>query len=207
MSRTVGARNRDHEQRREALAFGLVPAVLGPGGAAVSLRELATVAGVSVPTLRHYFGDRAGAVRAAMGAMGRMGDPHVERGASEPHGEVRESMEWFVGQVLLGWELGLGPMLSAAFAAGMADRAVGPAFIDDILEPLLQSAERRLADHVGRGEIAIADLRGAALALMGPIVLALLHQGPLGGGGCRPLDVAAFARSHLEGFFRMHPPC
>ncbi|WP_437929371.1 hypothetical protein WMF37_08890 [Sorangium sp. So ce291] len=54
----------------------------------------------------------------------------------------------------------------------------------------------RLARHVAAGELAPCDLRHAALALLGPLLLALLHQGPLGGRVCGPLDLDAFAATH-----------
>ena len=203
MSRTSGSRNRDYVERREALAAALIPRLLVPDGARVSARELAAAAGVSVPTLRHYFGGRAGAISAALASMRHLGAVHIARAAAEPHGAVAESLHWYVGELILGWErYGVGTMVGTAIAVGLFDREVGPACVTEILEPLLQGAEARLATHVKAGEVEIADLRGAALALLGPVVLALLHQGPLGGAGCRPLDTGAFAHAHVDHFLR-----
>lgn len=201
MSRTAGARNRDYDARRDALAVAMIPRLLAPDGPRVSARELAAAAGVSVPTLRHYFGGRGGAFAAAIGAMRRLGAMHLDRAAREPHGGVSRSLHWFVSELILGWEqFGVGGMVGSAIAAGMFDTEVGPACVNDILEPILQGAEVRLAGHVAAGEIAVPDVRAAALTLVAPIVLALLHQGPLGGAGCRPLDVRAFARAHVDRF-------
>ena len=46
-------------------------------GPTASMRELAGAANVSVPTLRHYFGDRDGVVVAAMGEWFRRGEPYL----------------------------------------------------------------------------------------------------------------------------------
>jgi len=79
---------------------------------------------------------------------------------------------------------------------------VGPAFLDAVLEPVLQAAEARLERHVARGELPAMDTRAASLALLSPIVLGLLHQGPLGGSGCRPLDVPTFVDRHYAAWAR-----
>ncbi len=203
MSRTAGSRNRDYVERREALATALIPRLLAPDGARVSARELAAAAGVSVPTLRHYFGGRAGAIGAALASMRRLGAAHIARAGHEPHGGVAESLHWYLDELIVGWErYGVGTMVGTAIAVGMFDREVGPACVTEILEPLLQGAEARLTAHVLAGEVVIADVRGAALALLAPVVLALLHQGPLGGAGCRPLNARAFAHAHVDHFLR-----
>ncbi len=179
----------------------MLPRLLAPDGARASVRDLAAAAGVSVPTLRHYFGSRAGAIAGALGAMRHLGAHHLHRAAHEPHGDVDTSLRWYVSELILGWEqFGVGTMVGTALSTGMFDPEIGPACVDDILEPLLQGAEARLQGHIEAGEIVITDVRGAALALVAPVVLALLHQGPLGGKSCRPLDVRSFADAHVTRF-------
>jgi AcrR family transcriptional regulator len=178
-----------------------VPRLLEADGPSASLRSLAEAARVTVPTLVHYFGDRSGAVVAAVHEMRAMGAVHVERAATEPHGLPEESLRWFLKATVQAWRMfGVGRILSMMMAAGMHDPAVGPAYIDDILEPLLQAAERRIADHIARGEMPPCDPRVAGLELVAPIVLALLHQDPLGGSRCRPLDVDALLEEHVRRF-------
>lgn len=203
MARPAGSRNRDYEAERERLALALVPALLGRDGVSISLRELALAANVSVPTLNHYFVDREGVWRAAVEAMGRQGAAHVARAAVEPHGPPGPSTRWFLDSFVEAWQkYYVGAMFGAGLALGMRSEAAGPAFVDGILEPSLQAAEQRLRDHIARGEMGAVDVRAAALALVAPVVLALLHQGPLGGAGCRPLDIPALIEVHHAAWMR-----
>lgn len=203
MPRPAGSRNRDYSDERDRLALALAPALLRREGASVSARDLAAVAGVSVPTLTHYFGSRAGAWRACVEALGRLGAVHVARAGDEDHGPPLPSTRWLLGSFIDAWTMfGVGAMFNAGLSLGMASEEVGPAFVNAILEPSLQAAERRIEGHIRRGEMAPVDVRAAALALLSPIVLALLHQGPLGGDRCRPLDVRALAEVHHEAWAR-----
>ena len=86
----------------------------------------------------------------------------------------------------------------------MRDATLGPAYINEILEPTLKAVEARLARHRAEGELRSCDLRHAALALIAPPLLALLHQGELFGSLCRPLDINAFLKDHLDGFLRAY---
>ena len=81
---------------------------------------------------------------------------------------------------------------------------IGPSYVDHLLEPLLQAVEARLEQHQQWGELGDHDLRFAALSLVSPVVLALLHQDGLGGQGCRPLDVEAFVVAQVNGFVRAY---
>jgi hypothetical protein len=76
----------------------------------------------------------------------------------------------------------------------------GIAYLQDILEPLLQAAEERLHLHMLRGEMRPGNPRFAALALISPLFLAHLHQGPLCGASLRPLDLADMTAEHTSGF-------
>lgn len=201
MTRPTGARNAGFIQKREALAGALIPAIVA--GSMPSFRELAEATGVSVPTLRHYFGDRDGALAAALAAMHALGAPHIARSATAEMGPLGASLRWFLMQFRAAWErFGVGRMIAAGLAEGLRSPAVGPAFVNELLEPTLQAAEQRLGCHVERGELPPCDLRHAALELVSPVLLALLHQGALGGARCRPLDVDAFLDDHIARFLK-----
>jgi AcrR family transcriptional regulator len=201
VGRPAGTRNQGFEDKREALSFALVPRVMATPPA--SFRELADAAGVSVPTLRHYFADRDGAIRAALQAMHTLGAVGMERSATEAIGPLPDSLRWFVAGFREAWaNFGAARMVAAGLAEGLGSEAVGPTFVDTMLEPSLQAAERRLAVHRERGEIEAANLRHAAIDLVSPVLLALLHQGPLGGDRCRPLDLDGFLEDHLARFVR-----
>ncbi|MGL4441314.1 MAG: hypothetical protein ACRCUE_18820, partial [Bosea sp. (in: a-proteobacteria)] len=64
------------------------------------------------------------------------------------------------------------------------------------------AAEQRLATHIERGQMRDVDVRTAALALLSPVILAMLHQRDLGGEVVRCLDMQAFAAVHAEAFIR-----
>lgn len=203
MGRPAGSRNRDYEIERRRIAVSLVPALVSRDGVATSARELAIAAGISVPTLLHYFGSREGAWRAALEALGELGAAHVDRAATEDHGPVHPSTRWLLTSFREAWErFGVGAMFGAGLALGMRSEEVGPTFVNTILEPTLQAAERRIQAHIDQGELPPFDVRAAALALLSPLVLALLHQGALGGDRCRPLDLDALIDTHHAAWMR-----
>jgi AcrR family transcriptional regulator len=206
MTRAKGSRNADYAQARARLVEAVRARVCEPGGAQASFRELAEVAGVSVATLRHYFGTREALLVEVMAAMHRSGLPFMHLGATEVHGSLRESVTWFLGFLLQGWTRGVGAMQAFGLTAGLGHETLGPAYVQELLEPTLQVAELRLARHMAEGEMRRCDVRHAALALVSPVVLALLHQGALSGARCRPLDVPRFLEDHVDAFVRAYAP-
>ncbi len=204
MARVRGSRNADYEQARGRLVEAVLRKVLEPGGPQASFRELAEAAGVSVATLRHYFGTREALLAQVMEAMRQKGLPYLLAAATELHGPVRESLQWFLGMLTQGWRMGVGTMHAFGLGVGMGHEALGPAYVQELLEPTLQAAEARLARHVADGELRRCDVRIAALELVSPVVLGLLHQVQLSGSRCRPLDVQHFLAEHLETFLRAY---
>lgn len=208
MGRPRGSRNPRFEERRSEIARAVMHHVATPGGFRASLREMSAAAGVGQPTIRHYFGDRDGLVRAALQEMRQSGEPWLQvtrrMGLELP---LEESLRWFFGLFVIGWDHGAGIQISQALAAGFDDPAIGPATVDAMLEPLLQAVEERLLHYQGRGDLDPAvDLRHAALALVCPMLLGLLHQRSLGGVACRPLDLDRFSADHIARFVRGYAP-
>jgi AcrR family transcriptional regulator len=207
MARTRGSRNADFAVTRLDLARRVARAALGTRGPDLSLREMAAEAGTSVANLRHYFRDRQGALTAAMEAAHVDGAPHVAAAAMPILGDVRASLERLLGGLGRAWHLhGVGRVHAAGLSAGLGAKSLGPAYVNNLLEPTLQCAESLLRGHVEHGDIPPCDVRHAALGLMAPVVLALLHQDSLSGAGCRPLDTGAFIKDHLDAFLAAHPP-
>ena len=68
----------------------------------------------------------------------------------------------------------------------------------------LDDLEARLARHQAAGDMAAGDARHAALALLSPVVLALLHQDCLRGEGLRALALRPFLDDHLTHFVRAY---
>jgi hypothetical protein len=75
-----------------------------------------------------------------------------------------------------------------------------------VLEPSLVTLEARLQRHAARGELRHENARLAALQLLSPVLLAVLHQRELGGAQCRPLDLSTFIEPHVDAFVRAWSP-
>jgi len=205
MGRPRGSKNADFDAAREALLRAARARLIEPGGAGASFRDLAAAAGVSVATLRHYFGSREGLIEAVFAFDHLRGTPYLLEVATGPLAPLRSSLAWLLARIAEGFRFGkLGEVHALGLAAGLSDRALGPAYVNEILEPTLKAVEARLARHLANGELRSCDLRHAALALIAPALLALLHQGELGGSTCRPLAIDAFLKDHLDGFLRAY---
>ena len=124
--------------------------------------------------------------------------------ASPSPGDLRGSLLDLLRRTAMGWRFGVGRLYQGGLALGLGDGRLGPAYVDNLLEPLLQAVEARLAKHHAWGEARVEHPRFAALQLVSPLVLALLHQDGLGGAECRPLDLDAFIVDLADGFVRAH---
>ena len=206
MGRTPGSRNADYEEQRQELARKVMHLVLSPEGVSSSLRGMAAASGVSVATLKHYFGDREGVLRGVIEAMWRQSLPYLAIGATPSSSDVRASLREMLTGLRTAWFThGVGKLQSTSLGAGLVSPALGPAYIERVMEPLLQMAEARLRRHVEQGELSPVNPRYAALELLAPVVLGLLHQDSLSGASCRPLDLDDFLERHLDTFLLAHP--
>jgi AcrR family transcriptional regulator len=206
VGRRRGSKNADYVEARAAILERLLTQVGLSGRYHLSFRELAQAAGVTPSTLRHYFGNRDGVLAATFGRIHQGGMPFIAAAATEEHGPVAESLAWFLGSVRTGWEFGVGKAHAFGLTEGLADPALGQAYLTHLLEPTLQAAEARLARHVAQGELGPCDVRQAAVSLLAPVILALLHQDALCGTAVRPLDLDAFVAGHLGRFLAAHAP-
>jgi AcrR family transcriptional regulator len=200
VARKVGDRNRDFERKREQILDALQVRLLREDAPRVTMNEMAQAADVSLSTLRHHFGTRSDVVAAVLDRLGRLGAPYLASVAAPPTEDVRASLTWLVRQLIRGLRFGLGDLVGMGLSVGMRDPTVGPAFLRSMLEPMLQAVETRLAHHVRAGELADTDVRVAALALVSPLVLAVLHQKGLCGDTVRPLDLDALVEAQVDAF-------
>ncbi len=207
MGRPLGSRSPDFEAKREALAERIMGHLIVAGAAGVSLRELAQACEVTPPTLRHYFGDLDGALIAAFELAKRAGAEHIAYTATAEYPDVRSALLGVLNYLLLRWREGVGRLNAIGLASGLARERVGPAYVNEILEPTLHGFEARIARHVALGELAVPDLRMAALQLVGPLLLALLHQTELGGADSRPLDVERLVELQVDAFLAAYAVC
>ncbi len=204
MGRTAGALNKDYTDARDELARRAAQALLTTGARLPSLRALAEAAEVDQGTLRHYFGDRRGVVRAALETLLVHGDERQRQALALSALPVEEALHRLCTGVVRAWSGLLGSMHATGFVEGMGDDFLGRAYVETILEPTLATVEQLLGRFVERGELRPTDLRVAALALMAPVMLACFHQVQLAGAACRPLELEPFVTAHLTGFLRGH---
>lgn len=202
MTRRVGSRNQRYEERRMELARRLRQRLAKPGRP--GLRELAQAAGVTIPTLKHYFGDRDGIIKGVLDAHSAFSGPHMQA-LRLPSGPFAKSMFEAAAYVDLGLSIPVVTELhTAGILEGVVHEEIGPYYLSTMLEPVLQGVEVRLSAHLARGEMRQADLRTAALELVAPIYVAHLHQRLLGGDKLRPLDTAVHRSEHVEAFIRAY---
>jgi AcrR family transcriptional regulator len=197
--------------KRSALLLKLSARLIQLDDTRPSLRQLAIAAGVTVPTLRHYFTDREGLIQAVLEEFFVRGERYLDRGA-EPHGELEPSIRAFLNrfaEVLVEGPK-LGDMIAIAFLEGFYSKRLGPAALNYVIEPPLQALEKRLEAHQARGELGDVDLRCAALMLISPLVVGCMHQQQMFGDQMRPLSFAPvidFAVSSFMTAYGARPSC
>jgi AcrR family transcriptional regulator len=204
MPRPKGSRNHDYVESRRALARRISAELAPESIARASLREFAATAGISLPTLRHYFADAGEVIAEVLGIRRGLGAAFTLE-VARPSGDFATSLRELIaylavglrqGQVLDGHQIGL--------SNGMGSDAVGAAYLESVVEPALQAVEARLKVHLDRGDMRPCDPRAAALAIVAPLTIAMLHQYRLGGRRVRPLDISAFVEEHTVAMIRAY---
>jgi AcrR family transcriptional regulator len=200
MSRTAGSRNADFEETRTTILDRVVhAAALHPER--TSFAELADASGVSRTTLRHYFRSRDDLLRAMLEHMRVLSD---RAGAAFPISSalsLEDALRKAVHQFVFSWRVGVGAMFTAGLLWGLGSEELGPACVANLLEPVLRSFEGLIAARLKGEGLADAEARHAALALVSPVLFALMHQESLHGKASRPLDLDVFVEAHLDRFF------
>lgn len=202
----VRARRPEYDGKRRTLLGRLAARFKQPDRP--SLRELAIAAGVTVPTLRHYFGDREGVVSAVLADAHARGAPFLAL-AARPDGPLGPSLRVGLEQIVQGHLFAVGGFHAIGLTEGLLHRTLGPQYLQTILEPALQAFELRLQAHMDRGELKEMDVRHGALGLLAPVVLFMLHQGELGGQRVRPGAAQDLIQHLVTGFvaaYAVTPP-
>lgn len=187
MARTPGARNHDFTEKRSALLDLLTDFALNSEFNRPSLRQFAMAAGITEPTLRHYFSDRQGLITAVLQRIGERGQPIWAEVAVPADSSANAMQEFF--QIAL-FRLREGHFVRAhafGLSEGIANEEVGRAYLKHVLEPALNSVYRKLEATPGQPEDPV-ELRAAALAALSPLLIISLHQELLGGRSLAPLD-------------------
>ncbi len=175
MPRPSGVRNHDFEDKRTYLIEGLTEFALRAELKRPSLRQFAIAVDASEPTLRHYFGDRKGVIKAIIAQLGKQalagaalacdGAPDGPLAIQEARDVIGEALK--DEQVLRGHAFGI--------IEGLADPEAGRAYLEFMLEPALQAVERQISERFGSLQTPAA-LRAASLALVSPILVMGLQQ-------------------------------
>lgn len=207
MARPKGARDAAYEERRNALLRRITQQLMLRETPRPSFRQLAAAGGVSVTTLRHYFGDRPGLMAAILENYLEAGRRGLEAVAI-PTGDLATSVRDYARALLAAMraprEARLGDVFAVSLAEGLQDGAIGPSTLHYILDPTIEVLQRRLDEHVRRGEMRPCDTRAAALVLLSPLLVAILHQDHLGGRAASPVDLDAAFDSICAAFLRAY---
>ena len=201
MGRTSGSRNADFEATRLSLLERVGRRLLARDGASASLRELAAAAEVSTATLRHYFADREALVTAYLEHCHEQATRYLMLVMSHPlQADAGASLRWTLDLIRVGLEQSsLSRLHALGLQAGMGSPTLGPAYLQNLLEPTLRCVEVRIERHQARGELVGREPRMIALQLVAPLLLAVLHQQALCGDQLRPLDTAALVEALVAG--------
>lgn len=199
MPRPRGSANTDFAQKRQELLDRLRAMLLGESPPS-SFRALAVAANVTIPTLRHYFGDRDDVLAAVFADCHLGGHKELEIAAT-PSGPFAKSIFDCVHHIIGGFQYGgLRQLHTVGLLEGFGSHPVAQSYLAEVLEPTLNACKQRLEVHIARGEMKDTDARHAAINLISPVLIVFLHQNALGGSKEYPLDIAAFASNHIESF-------
>lgn len=203
MAKTKGTKSSGYAEKRAALLRGFRERLTARNLPPPSLRELASSAGVTMPTVRHYFGRREDLIIAVMEDFRAVGEKDLNQArlADRP---FAESIDALVKAIMVGLAMGLSDLHAMGLREGLRHDRLGPAYLMQILEPTIDAIETRLLKHQERGEMRPSDVRTAAIGLLSPLVIAYFHQKELGGSLTRPLDDETFRKEHIEAFVRAY---
>lgn len=204
MARKTGDRNRDFDQKREQILDALQGRLLSEDAPRITMHEMAAVAGCSLSSLRHHFGSRPNLYAALLARYGSVGKRYHDKLRAPVDQPLQESLAEFLRLLVIGLRRGVLDIHAVGLAVGMRDNVVGPAYLREILEPMLQAVEHRLAQHQRRGELQDVNLRIAALSLVSPLLMAALHQHGLFGHEVRPLSLDDLCAELLQTFLRAY---
>jgi AcrR family transcriptional regulator len=180
------------KDRRSELLGLLAPTAIAERSAPVSLRQFAIKAGVSEPTLRHFFADRQGVVIALIAYFADGARQFLEESA-KPASTLQDAVSGYGALALAGAQSDFYAQAHAfALVESIHDPEVAKAYLERIIEPSLQALELRLGPSVDPHNANPDRVRHAALALYAPALIAILHQHLLKGDEVRPIDMSAF---------------
>jgi len=205
LSRPKGARDADYENRRSELLRSMTLHMMRRDSPRPSLRELAAAAGVSVPTLRHYFGARPQVIDAIFEECLKRGRQVIEDASrsDRPFADsILDFSRTLVDALAARREVRLGDFFAVTLGEGLIDPGVSRSTRRHVLDPTVATLATRLRGHVDRGEMIDTDLRDAALMLVCPLLMASLHQEQMGGALESPIRLDDMIETMSAAFVR-----
>lgn len=203
MPRKKGSQNSDFATAKQELLTRIRLSLLGSDPPS-SFRSLAKAADVTIPTLRHYFGDREDVIAAVFADCHLGGKKELEI-AQTPTGPFRKSIHDFVRHFVGGFQFGgLDRLNAVGLMEGLNNARVAEAYLAEVLEPTLLAVQKRFQVHVERGEMKAVNTRFAAISFVSPLLVLFLHQKGLSGSVNYPTDTDAFVLEHTEAFLTAH---
>ena len=195
MPRTKGSANKETVARKARLLDAVWKAMRAGGGKPLSWREMAGAAAVGPATLAHHFGKRDAVVAAVLETRFAEGTGPLHRLATPSSDDVGRCLADALDHMLDGLlDFDVGGVVSVGLAESLHHDTLGPLFVEGGLEPILRALARRLEAHVEAGTLSGGiDTRATALMLAAPVILAYMHQHPLGGADAHPTDLRGLA--------------
>lgn len=207
MPRPKGTRDADYNLRRGELLRGMTRHMMRRVSPRPSLRELAAAAGVSVPTLRHYFGARPQVVNAIFEDClntDRAG-LDAQRSSDRPFAQsIHDYCEALMRALTSKREVRLSDLFAVSLGEGLLDHDISRSTLRHIFDPTVEALESRLRVHIDRGEMIEADVRAAALMLISPLLLASLHQDQMMGARDNPMCLENATKAVADAFVRAY---
>lgn len=205
MGRPPGSRSRDHDARRQEIVARIAKRLSQRDAMHASYRELAQSAEVSLSMLQHYFGRREDVIAAVLDQARQDAEPYLAHARQSLEG-LAHSMTAFLAHLRLGFDsFGLGELHALALTEGLRNSVLGPKVVASLLEPSIEALTARLEAHQASGDMRPdSDARHAALMLLMPVIMLLLHQRELGGASTHPVDLDRFMADQVGAFVRAH---
>lgn len=161
MGRAPGVRNERYAEKRQELLDAVTDYVLRDDVMTPSLRQIAIAAGVSDPTVKHYFGDRTALVRDVLANVGARSEPLREeiRKGKPSIGEAIEDYLQLMATVPQNSMIVRANLF--ALRESLIEPSIFKTYIDLVVEPNIGAlAERLMSSSGGPGNY--ANARAAA---------------------------------------------
>ena len=161
MGRAPGVRNEHYAEKRQELLDASTDYVLREDVMMPSIRQIAIAAGVSDPTVKHYFGDRTALVRDVLANVGARSEPLREE-IRKGKPTIREAIEDYLQLMATVPQNSMFVRANLfALRESLIEPSIFKSYVDLIVEPNIAALAERLLNSSG-GPRNFANARAAA---------------------------------------------